>query len=135
VARNILVKEERKELCKKGHSLVFVPKQNRLRCYQCDKERSKKYYNKNRDGIKVKARDRQLRYLYGITKIQYEKLLFDQNYCCKICDKHSSEGYLFVDHSHSTGEVRGLLCRSCNFILGQANDSKEILRRAMEYLK
>jgi hypothetical protein len=40
-----------------------------------------------------------------------------------------------VDHDHATGAIRGLLCRRCNDVLGKVDDDREILRRAMTYLK
>jgi hypothetical protein len=125
---------ERKEKCKFGHPLVFVPTQKRLRCYECDKVRHKKYYFENKDKIRVKARDRQLRYLYGITQEEYYRLLLSQNSQCSICGKVHSERSLVVDHNHYTGEIRGLLCSQCNFMIGLADENNEILRRAMEYL-
>ena len=46
--------------------------------------------------------------------------------------KHAS---LHIDHCHKTGVVRGMLCGNCNFLLGHANDSPEILRKAADYLE
>jgi len=134
MARKILFREARKEKCRFGHSLVFVPEQKRLRCYKCDKIRSKKYYTANKDKIKGKARNRQLRYLYGITQDEYNHLLSCQNSQCAICGKVHSERSLVVDHCHYTNKIRGLLCQQCNFMLGLASDNKEILKRAVEYL-
>jgi hypothetical protein len=41
---------------------------------------------------------------------------------------------LFVDHSHATGKVRGLLCRPCNFSLGFMRDDPRLTAAATEYL-
>jgi Recombination endonuclease VII len=40
---------------------------------------------------------------------------------------------LCVDHDHSTGQVRGLLCKRCNYALGLLEDTKSLVR-AVEYL-
>ena len=52
---------------------------------------------------------------------------------CAICGAVS--GRLFVDHCHTTGNVRGLLCVACNNALGQFRDSVSALRRAIDYLE
>jgi hypothetical protein len=57
-----------------------------------------------------------LKYGYGITPEQYDEILADQLWGCAICGK--SEKILSVDHSHDTGEIRGLLCTTCNLHLG-----------------
>ena len=43
-------------------------------------------------------------------------------------------GHLFVDHEHSTGVVRGLLCTNCNTMLGHAKDNPDTLRAGIDYL-
>ena len=55
----------------------------------------------------------------------------DQEGICLICKKDEAT---VVDHCHITDTVRGLLCHSCNLLLGQAKDNIEILRNAIEYL-
>lgn len=78
--------------------------------------------------------------LYGITYEEYKKILEEQSFCCAICKEgHSNSvrtsGKLFVDHCHSTGKVRGLLCSRCNHALGQFDDDKTKLTNAIEYLE
>lgn len=70
---------------------------------------------------------------YGITLDEYETMLQRQNGVCAIC-KNGSLCYLTVDHDHATGMVRGLLCKSCNTMLGLAGDSVLILKSAEAYL-
>lgn len=79
----------------------------------------------------------------GIEKAEYDHLRLIQNDCCKICGKHESicrNGRniyygLNIDHCHATGKVRGLLCNSCNLIIGHAKDQIDILHNAIEYLQ
>jgi hypothetical protein len=40
-----------------------------------------------------------------------------------------------VDHNHTTGKVRGLLCSSCNGALGLFKDNPEVVAAALLYLK
>lgn len=75
--------------------------------------------------------------LYGITIEEFHRLYEAQQGCCVICGIHAEESArtLSVDHSHVTGEVRGLLCQKCNGGIGLLQDSPEILRRALAYLE
>ena len=74
---------------------------------------------------------------YGINKDQYYQMLEEHKNSCKICRKHQSvlKKRLSVDHCHKTGKVRGFLCHKCNIILGAADDSCELLLKAIEYLQ
>ena len=68
---------------------------------------------------------------------EYNKLLEAQNHGCGICQipaKDLKFG-LCVDHCHSTGKVRGLLCDNCNQALGLLKDNSESLQRAIKYLE
>ncbi|KKN26953.1 hypothetical protein LCGC14_0869490 [marine sediment metagenome] len=60
-----------------------------------------------------------------------------QNGECAICGTHSSEldQALSVDHDHSTGKVRGLLCNSCNLMLGLVKDDISTLLAAIDHLR
>lgn len=64
-----------------------------------------------------------LRLQYGMTIATYDALLAGQNGVCAICKETCSTGNrLAVDHDHSTGRIRGLLCRRCNLFLGVLED-------------
>jgi hypothetical protein len=73
---------------------------------------------------------------YGVTTDQYDRLLIEQGGGCAICGvERSHDGRaLAVDHCHSTGRVRGLLCAHCNRAIGLLGDDPERLRRASQYL-
>ena len=81
--------------------------------------------------------------MHGLTYDQYQKMFEKQKNVCKICKQPETrrsrkEGdicRLVVDHCHSTLKVRGLLCHSCNLMLGASKDSPEILQAAIRYLK
>lgn len=73
---------------------------------------------------------------YGLTSQDYDTMLEAQNNACAICGKIPRMGdQLVVDHCHKSGVTRELLCRSCNTLLGFANDQIELLQKAIEYLK
>lgn len=69
---------------------------------------------------------------YGLTTADVEEMLRRQNRLCAICE---DEGTLCIDHDHTTGKVRGLLCRRCNLGLGHMRDDVKVVERAAQYLK
>jgi hypothetical protein len=73
---------------------------------------------------------------HGITIEQYNWMLEAQGGMCAICGGAPKENRkLAVDHDHKTGRIRGLLCHKCNTSLGGFQDSPDILRSAIRYLK
>lgn len=85
------------------------------------RERAKwraKYPERNREH----KRQWRLRSDYGISTAEFEAMKAEQNDACAICAMVPSET-LSVDHCHSTGAIRGLLCRRCNAALGLFRDS------------
>lgn len=85
---------------------------------------------------------RSLKRHYGITINQYFEMHEKQNGVCAICeqpetsvDKNSKKvRKLAVDHCHTTGKIRGLLCGSCNKAIGAFKDSTKLLNKAINYL-
>lgn len=77
-----------------------------------------------RRSIKLKNR-------YGITLEDYEAMVVAQDGRCAICRQ---EGKLDVDHDHDTLVIRGLLCRSCNLMIGVMHEDATRLRAAADYL-
>lgn len=54
---------------------------------------------------------------------------------CAICGSPNDGKKRFsVDHNHSTGKVRALLCQKCNLMIGASREQPFILGRAIEYL-
>lgn len=104
-----------------------------LRCEECALRRG---LEKDRQNNKNNPNRRNNRYVtrYGITLQDYTKRLEHQKGCCAICGKYEV-GNLSVDHNHSTGKVRGLLCQECNRGLGSFKDKPALLRKAAEYLE
>lgn len=88
----------------------------------------KKWYESNKEHVK----DYYLRKIYGITLKQYFELSEKQHNACAICDVSTK---LYVDHDHTTGTIRGLLCRICNVGLGHFCDSAVRLEAAASYLR
>lgn len=131
--------------CKKES--LFSSK-GQYQCKECVCEMTKEYQNNNKiiisEKMKIKrkedpnySRKHVYKKKYNITIEDYDKLLISQNYKCAIC-KSSSSGRgnnLFdVDHCHTTGKIRGLLCIKCNMGLGSFKDNKTSLEEAINYL-
>jgi hypothetical protein len=72
---------------------------------------------------------------YGLTLEQHRAVYLSQNGCCAACGIPTAYNEVHTDHDHKTGKVRGLLCGSCNKGLGLFNDSIEILKRVIKYLR
>ena len=80
------------------------------------------------------SQDRALR--YGLTSNDLAEMLKAQDGLCAICRSLDyPTGRLVVDHDHSDGKVRGLLCGPCNTALGLFRDSRGRLIRALRYLR
>jgi len=79
-----------------------------------------------------------IKYHYGITVEERERLLTLQGGHCAICPRKDSDikgRRLHVDHCHKTKRVRGLLCTRCNLAIGQMEDDPDRLRRAADYIE
>ena len=78
---------------------------------------------------------------YGLSIEDWEDIFNKQNGVCAICNlpetviDKGTKRRLAVDHCHSTGKIRGLLCTKCNKGIGLLNDSPEILDKASAYLR
>lgn len=82
-----------------------------------------------------------LKHKFGISADEYDAMHDNQNGCCAICGKpeamqrNGRTVLLSVDHNHTTGAIRDLLCTDCNKMLGHARENIETLRGAIDYLK
>jgi hypothetical protein len=73
--------------------------------------------------------------MYGISVEDYERMLEEQDGGCHICGKKpEGKRALDIDHDHTTGKVRGLLCSNHNRALGLLNDDIKLMLRSVEYL-
>lgn len=90
-----------------------------------------------------RARRIHLRQHYGMELEEFDALRAAQDHRCAICRTHEDalprvrkgdHSSLFVDHDHDTGSVRGLLCQSCNLLVGHAREDARVLRAAIQYL-
>lgn len=87
-----------------------------------------------KSGRRATIRDRRLLLLYGITEREYRQVLGYQGDVCAGCGERRKQNRLSVDHRHSDGLLRGLICWSCNKALACARDNPATLLRLYGYL-
>lgn len=104
-----------------------------------DRPKPDGFYHTCKDCVRVKQRDiaraRRLKAKYGLTLVGYSALLDRQGGVCAICGEAPDSRLLFVDHRHSDGRIRGLLCSGCNSGLGYFRDDPARLAAAKVYLE
>lgn len=132
-------------------------------CTKCGESKSREEFNKSshrKDGLQYYCRTccnarkaeydrsiggkerRRVRYnkqKYNLEPTEFTAMLEAQDYRCAICTEeldiaHGKKGY-HIDHNHSSGEVRGILCRYCNIALGYLKDSPLNAQAATRYLE
>ena len=120
-------------------------------CATCKEWKPPTSYNKNKkqkSGLHYACRECSKKHIrkynlpakYNITIEKYDSLLAEQLSKCAICNSSLVDGSdkynerPVVDHNHSTGEVRQLLCSKCNLALGNMNDSSEYAYKLYQYL-
>lgn len=112
------------------------------RCKTCDSTFTPTNPSQLYCSSKCKGKNAYYKRNYGIDDALLEKMKEEQDYKCYLC---SSEGFLIgnnnhneklaVDHDHTTGKVRKLLCHNCNRALGLFKDNATLMRKAAEYVE
>ncbi|MFE2407116.1 endonuclease VII domain-containing protein [Kitasatospora sp. NPDC059408] len=107
----------------------------RLRARQADPEfqaRQRERYARWRKNNPRGNRKWQLEYFYGLSLERWDELVLAQEGRCAICNRPAE---LVVDHCHRTGNVRELLCGTCNSGLGHFKDDPIRMRAAATYIE
>jgi len=105
-------------------------------CRKCATIRSQRY-RKTHPEWYINEKRKAVCNKFGLSIEEYNKMYVLQNSRCKICGIPEAElnKKFAIDHCHETGLIRGLLCESCNIMLGNAKDNPTILRLGAEYLE
>lgn len=111
--------------------------------YQKNRKRllatQKEYARSHRKEIRQYQRKYYRLRCYGIDQSTFDQMMQSQNNKCGICNVTFDFGVKWlsphVDHNHSTGKVRSLLCQKCNLGLGNFRETPELLIKAANYLK
>lgn len=125
---------KRCQTCKEFKASVdFYP--DYPRCKRCDKEAQAKYKLESPQKFRLTAHKKRLKHSYNLEYTDYLRMCEEQNNLCKICGKDNKGWKLAVDHCHDTGNIRGLLCNTCNRAIGLFNDNAALLRKAADYIE
>ena len=106
-------------------------------CEKCVEPRERKdrcMCNRCREKVRLYFKEKTIWLKYGITHEDYDSMLKEQGNVCAICKKPPKKK-LDVDHCHTTGKVRGLLCRACNVLVGLMERDPKAVAPALKYLK
>jgi len=130
-------------LLENGHTQASYAKLSKggrwaVRNKEKHKEICKNTIAKNPEKYAVRHRKYHLKKFYNITEAQYNEMLIKQKGCCAICGTDKLSGkwkILTVDHNHSTGLIRELLCNECNRGIGYLKDNIKIIKKAVLYLE
>lgn len=140
------VKDGLSSQCKECHNLYGQSKKGRVynkvatKKYRQTKKGKAAAYRATRIQQKKhpeKLREYAIKYNYNLSPTQYKAIWDNQEGLCAICKVQLSSLSLkavHVDHDHSSGKVRGILCNCCNLGLGQFRDSILYLDAAKRYL-
>ena len=95
------------------------------------KEKGEEERNRHREQM----RRNHIKRKFGLTEEQFCAMLVEQNYTCKICGVgiHNSKDAC-IDHNHTTGAVRALLCNNCNLALGLMKEDPKALSNMITYI-
>lgn len=106
-------------------------------CYSCELRKQKEQYAKKHN--RQKHTNSRIKRTYGIDLLEYETMLIEQNDGCALCGmkEEDQNRRLAIDHCHTTGKVRGLLCNKCNVSLSGLEyfmNGDGIFLKAINYL-
>lgn len=114
-------------------------------CSKCKQEKSFDCFNiRNkelrtyRSLCKTCEKDTRFKRDYNISHDDYLLMLEQQNYKCSCCGKDNKDAGvkgLVVDHNHTTGAIRELLCTQCNTALGLLKEDEFIIDSLLEYVR
>ena len=125
--------------CKYEHDMDIVGRDKANRCLECGRQRLKRFRTTNLPHVRKQNQSYKRFSRHGITISMYDEMMNNQNGRCAICKNVPKEDSLkrtfHIDHCHSSGRIRGLLCKDCNHMLGFARDNPNTLIQAAEYLK
>jgi hypothetical protein len=90
----------------------------------------------NRDHVNAYRRAQHFKHNYGMTIEARDAMVLSQGWCaiCHCTAPRDKVGWV-VDHCHTSGVVRSILCNPCNVVLGKVEEDVSVLRNMISYLE
>ena len=112
-------------------------------CKECVKAAARVCYKRRHESGQERERGWRRKGIVGVTWNDFVEMYADQDGRCLICDNSirikgvgkKKTDIAHLDHDHSTGRARGILCQNCNVALGLLRDDPDLFRAAAEYLE
>lgn len=118
-------------------------KVRKSRCRLCENARAKAWRNANREHVRKsdnayyqanKERERLTRIARTYKVSREEAARLEATTECEVCAAPLGTGQRAIDHCHTSGALRGVLCHRCNLTLGKLGDDAGLARRMADYL-
>jgi hypothetical protein len=122
----------RKTLCYKSSCKECLREEQRKKYHSLSLDQQRKLRKNNSCNNPEYRKKYKLKNYYGLTTEEFSAMIMIQNNKCKICECEMNSPQ--IDHNHSTGNVRGLLCRNCNTSLGLLKENKNTLYNMISYI-
>jgi len=122
----------RKTLCYKTSCKECLRKEQREKYHKLTLEQRKERRKNNSCNTVEYRKKYKLKTHYGLTTEEFSDMIKKQNNKCKICQYEMNTPQ--VDHNHTTGKVRALLCRNCNTSLGLLKEDTKVLYNMISYI-
>jgi hypothetical protein len=123
---------------KEKHRISRDKRKNRPDVKEYERQWQKEYLQRPeiKEKNKIAGRERKLIRKYGLSTAAFQDMLNGQGGACASCglDDWGFHGPV-VDHDHTTGDIRGILCSGCNRAAGLLHDNPERVIKLAEYLK
>jgi len=107
---------------KRKYSSGNIGLQNK--CKECERKSRSQYYKPHESA----------RRKFKLTEEEYTTLINRSQGLCEVCNTPMGDKRC-IDHNHSTGEIRGVLCNKCNTALGLVGDNTTTLTKLIQYLE
>lgn len=109
----------------------------KAKCYENSKKSINKFKKDKPDEYSERVRKQNLKSNYGLSVDEFDSLLRSQGGVCAICKTSEPGGkhdQFIVDHNHTTGGLRSILCNDCNGAIGYFQDNVVIIQNLIDYI-